>query len=179
MNSPIKLNGWEILLGACLMTACTARPPSDLGDNPPEIQLEGVGVKYFRGNELRAVVRAQQATLRRGSGDLTAQSARLRFLAQSDRPEIEVAAREAQGNLNSQQVVARGGVRIAEAGGAAGVTEAAALDAKAHRVSGDQPVDLVGAGYRIRSQKGFVLDFSAPGALALEGPIDTTVGGLP
>lgn len=138
-----------------------------------------MGVKYFHGSELRAVVRAAQATLRRSSGDVTAQSARLRFLSATDQPEIEVAAREAEGNLHSQLVKAKGGVRIAETGGAAGVTEAASLDAKARRATGSQPVDLVGAGYRIRSQQGFVLEFSAPGSLALEGPIDTTVGGLP
>jgi hypothetical protein len=154
------------------------RPPPVQEETSPEIQLEGVGVRFFRGNELRAVARAAHATFRRGNGDLAAQSVRLRFLAASDRPEIEVAAREADGNLHSQEAQAKGGVRIAETAGAAGVTEAASLDAKARRVSGTLPVDLVGQGYRIRAEKGFVLDFSTPGALALQGPIDTTVGGL-
>jgi hypothetical protein len=41
-------------------------------------------------------------------------------------------------------------------------------------------VDVVGEGFRIRGERGFTLDFAAPGALALEGPVDTTVvGGLP
>ncbi|MBI5545764.1 MAG: hypothetical protein HY901_17890 [Deltaproteobacteria bacterium] len=146
---------------------------------PPEIQLEGVGLKFFRGNELRAIARAQHATFLRNTGDGTAQSVRMRLLPASGRGEIEIVAREIQGNVRRQEATAQGGVRLAETGGAAGVTEVARLFSHERRVTGDRPVDLVAGGSRIHAAAGFSLDISTPGALALEGPIDTTIGVLP
>lgn len=179
MKSPFKLGPWPILLVG-LLAGCTPRPPAPQEETSPEIQLEGVGVRFFRGDELRAVARAAHATFRRGNSDLTAQTVRLRFLPTGERPEVEVCAREAEGNLKSQNAEAKGAVRIAETAGAAGVTEAASLDGKARRAAGTLPVDILGDGYRIRAEKGFALDFAAPGALSLQGPVDTTlVGGLP
>jgi hypothetical protein len=74
--------------------------------------------------------------------------------------------------------VAKGGVRVAEADGAAGVTSTAQLAGAEHHAWGEEPVDIVGEGYRIRAEHGFALDFSSPGNLELKGPIDTTVGGV-
>jgi hypothetical protein len=102
----------------------------------------------------------------------------MRFLAAStDRSEVELSAREIHGNIRTQQVAAQGGVRIAEAGGAAGVTETASLDGPAHLVTGGDPVDITGAGWRVHAQRGFRLDIAGAGSLALSGPIDTVVGG--
>ncbi|MGC4121855.1 MAG: hypothetical protein QM765_46205 [Myxococcales bacterium] len=163
---------------ASMVAGCDVRPPPVQEESNPEIQLEGVGLRFFRGNELRAVGRAAQATFRRSNGDLTAQSVRLRFLAALDRPEVEVAAREATGNLYSHVADAKGGVRIAQTAGAAGATEAASLDGKAQRASGTLPVDIVDEVYRIHAATGFVLNLANPGSLLLHGPVQTTVGGL-
>jgi hypothetical protein len=177
MNYLLKIGLWAIF-GA--LPACAGGPPVDLGEAPPEIQLEGVGFKFFRENELRAVGKASHATFMRDTGDGSAQSVRMRLLASADatdRSEVELAAREIHGNIRTQQVAAQGGVRIAEAGGAAGVTNTASLDGPAHLVTGKDPVDISGVGYHVHSDRGFRLDISGPGSLALSGPIDSTVGG--
>jgi len=177
MNSSVKLACWTLSLGALLSSGCYPSAAADPGDSAPEIQLEGVGLKYFRGNGLRAVGKARQASLRRSSGDLTAESARVRFLADEDRSEVEVTAPHSEGNLVTLQATARGGVRATEAPGATGETEAASLDGKTRLVSGDLPVDVFGQGYQLHAKKGFVLDLGSPSTLALQGPVDTILGG--
>jgi len=104
---------------------------------------------------------------------------RARFLASPDRSEIEVVTKELSGNIRTQQATARGGVRLAQTAGAAGITDSAKVDGTARLASGEDPVDVVGDGYRIHAERGFALDFNDPGKLSLLGPIETTLGGLP
>jgi lipopolysaccharide export system protein LptC len=159
------------------LSACTAHPPADLGEAPPEIQLEGVGFKFFRGNELRAVGKAVRATFMRDTGDGTAQNVRMRILPSPERGEIDVSATQVAGSVRTEQADARGGVRIADANGAVGLTDSAHLDGPAHKATGEEPVSIVGPGYRMHARSGFWLDMSEPGALSLKGPIDTTITG--
>jgi len=178
MNFPRNISPWAIVL-ACVTGLCCASPtPGDFGEAPPEILLEGVGFKFFRENELRAVGKATQATFMRDTADGSAQSVRMRFLATTDRSEVELTAHEVHGNIRTQQAEATGGVRIAEAGGAIGTTESAKLDGPARRVTGEKPVDIVGAGFRVHGDNGLLMSIAEPGSLALKGPTDTILGGL-
>lgn len=170
--------GLLALLAVLGAPACAATPPSDTGEMPPEILLKGVGFRFFRGSELRAVGRAEKATFKKDTGDGTAQGVRARFLPSESRSELEIVTRELTGNVRTQQAVATGGVRLSETGGAAGVTRSARLDGLIRKAEGDDPVDVVGAGYRMHAESGFALDFATPGGLTLLGPVDTRIGGL-
>lgn len=176
MNFLTKIRPWAVLVGSCTAWGCIARPPSDIGEAPPEILLEGVGFKFFRGTDLRAVGRASQATFLRDTGDGMAQNVRMRLLADPERPEIEIVTSNVTGNVRTQQATATGGVRAAEAGGAAGLTATARLDGVGRSATGDDPVDIAGAGYHVHADKGFLLNFAAPGGLALQGPVETRLG---
>jgi hypothetical protein len=172
----LKIGSWAVV-AACL-TGCYARSSADLEESPPEIQLEGVGLRFFRGNELRAVGRAQRATFLRNTADGTAQAVKVHFLASQDRPEIDLVAREVRGNTRTQDAIASGGVRLSRADGAVGTTERAHLAGAQKRADGELPVDVVGEGYRVHAVSGFTMDISVPGSLALRGPVEThLVGG--
>jgi hypothetical protein len=139
--------------------------------------MGGVGFKFYRGNELRAVGRAHTVTFKRDTGAGTADSVSTRVLAAPGRQDVDIDARRAEGNIRSQEATASGGVHVVEAGGMSGATESARLDGRTRSSTGDEPVEIVGDGYRILSQHGFRLNLAPPGALELIGPTNTILGG--
>jgi hypothetical protein len=165
------------LLG-CALAGCTA-PPADTGATPPEIILEGVGFRFFRGSELRARGQANVATFRRDTGDVTAHRVRLVVDRDGQGDTVRFDAVSASGNVHTQLAAAAGGVHLADAQGTRGTTERARLDGKAGRVDGRDPVDVVGSGFRMHGENGFVLDLVGEDGLLLKGPVTTLVRGTP
>jgi hypothetical protein len=152
-----------------------AQPPNE--PEPPELELQGVGFRFFRGEELRVVGRARAGTFRNDSSQVTAERVRLKFI----RPDgdLRVEAGSATGDLRSQLARASGGVRFFGADGTRAFTPRALIDGKEQRALGNDPAELVGNGLRSRSVYGFILDFAHPGALSFIGPTTTRLWEAP
>jgi lipopolysaccharide export system protein LptC len=142
----------------------------------PELALEGVRFRVWRGAELRVQGEARTATLRRDSSELVARDV-LAVLPRPDAP-IRITAPVGQGVLQLQTFEAHGGV-VVQRGRDVARTETARYEPLATGgavVRGDQPVELVGRGYRMDGT-GFSLDPDT-GDLQMWGPT-RLVAGLP
>jgi hypothetical protein len=161
------------------LAACPAEPPPAAAGVGPELELEGVGLRFFRGSELRAVGRSRTAAMERESGELKAEEIRLRLLPTASRQEVAMSAASGAGNIRSQEAEFWGAVRVKQAGGPEGATERAHLFGREHRATGTQPVELAGEGYRVHAEGGFSMELSDPGKLDLAGPTLTRALGAP
>ncbi|MFN7133367.1 MAG: hypothetical protein ACK4N5_14910, partial [Myxococcales bacterium] len=147
------------------------------GESPPELILEGVGMRLYRGSELRAIGSAQQASFRQAEGDVTAERGELRVLDRSDASreaaQTVVRARSVTGNLREQQADATGAVEIEDADGTRGATTRAHFDGVQKRASGSEPVSVVGRDERFTTdaEGGFNLDLRKGGKLSFVGPV--------
>lgn len=179
MKNRAKIARYAILAAALMAAGCSARPAVDAGVAPPEIVLEGVGFKFFRGSELRATGKANVATFRRDSGDVSAYRVKLNVRKAEGVQAVTLDAVSASGNVHTQLADAAGGVHLADSSDSRGTTERAHLDGKAGLVSGQDPVDVVGQGFRMHGENGFVLDLVRTDGLSLKGPVTTLVRGKP
>lgn len=159
--------------------ACPAEPGAAPAGGGPELELSGVGLRFFRGSELRAVGRSRTAALERESGDLKAQEIRLQLLPTASRGEVDMSAAAGAGNIRTQEADFWGAVRVKQAGGPEGATERAHLFGREQRAAGAAPVDLRGESYRVHAEGGFSMALTDPGKLDLSGPTLTRVEGAP
>lgn len=133
----------------------------------PEVRLEGVRFRLFRGEALRAEGTARTLTYQRESTGVRAEGLEVRLRERSG--EVIVTAPEGDGLVSARTFEARGGL-VATRGTDTATTPAARFDPAAGaegRIVGDQPVELTGKGYRMRGN-GFTLD-PAEGEIALRG----------
>lgn len=155
------------VLAVSLLASCGPERTGEVEKVGPELKLEGVTFRVWRGAELRVQGEAAQATLRRDSTELLAQD----VMATLPRPHpVHLAAREGAGVLETQIFEARGGVRLTRDRDVV-TTERARyepLPAGGARVTGDAPVEVDGPAYRLVGQ-GFTLD-PETGDLRLGGP---------
>jgi hypothetical protein len=139
--------------------------------------MVGVGMRLFRGSELRCEGRAKKVTYFRNSGTGVAQSVLLEIVRPAEeggKIDIEVAA--VQGDIRAQEAYGSQGVKVEEASGASGTTEKAHLLGHAKCVQGDAPVEIHGQGYKLQAANGFFLSLVEPSSLELQGPVVTLVG---
>ncbi len=115
--------------------------------SPPELRLESVQFRAYRGAELSASGTASQATYRRNSGEIQAAAARVTLPGQGT-PDLTVAAPALVGDLAARTWSASGGV-VLERGDATARTASARYAGSDGMVRGDEPVEVVGPGYRL------------------------------
>ena len=164
-----------VLAIACAFTACRSSQETEHAAVAPELKLEGVHFRVWRGAALRASGEARQVTLRRDTGEATAEDLRAELPAAGE--PVEIKAPTASGRLSSQEFTAQGGVVVTHGTERATTERARYLPGPSGRglVLGDDPV-VVERGALHLSGVGFSFD-PASGELQLGGPVATHAAG--
>lgn len=156
------------------MAVCSTAMPGCLPAKPvegqglvPELKLEGVRFRVYRGEDLRAFGEAASASLRRDSTELAARDVAA-TLPHGPAP-VRIAAPAGGGVLSDRVFTASGGVTLTRGDDVARTDRARYAPAGdgAGLVTGDAPVVVEGAGYRLEGP-GFTLD-PARGEIAVRG----------
>lgn len=156
------------LVGALIGTACQPSRPGESQDVAPELKLERVKFRVWRGADLRVTGEAATVSLRRDSSELRATD--VAAVLPRDPEPVHVTAPVGQGVLEEQRFQASGGV-VLRRGDQRALTESARYDPAPGGgaiVRGDQPVVLLGPTYRMDGT-GFTLD-PATGEVDVHGP---------
>ncbi len=153
-------------LGVGVLSGCGPVKPVEAREVVPELKLEEVRFRVWRGADLRVEGEAQRTSLRRDSTELQAQDL-LAVLPQKGEP-VTIRAPRGQGVLSSRVYSADGGVTV-ERGTDVARTPSARYEpvGDGGRVAGDEPLVLEGRGYRLEGT-GFLLD-PATGELDVRG----------
>ncbi len=160
----MRMNASLIAAAAALAAlGCGGAPRPSTEEVPPELRLEGVRFRVYRGDVLRAVGESETASLRRDSSELRARNLEA-TLPRGGIP-VRVTAPAGEGSLQSRSFQATGGVVVSR-GDDAARTERARYEPDG-LVRGDDPVVVAGRGYRLEG-KGFTLD-PAAGQIAVRG----------
>jgi lipopolysaccharide export system protein LptC len=163
---------------ALAASGCAGSGPQDQGVVPPELKLEGVRFRVYRGDLLRAFGEARTSSLRRDSSELRATELEATLPRAGPTP-VRVTAPTGQGSLVSRRFEASGGVVVARAGDAAR-TERARYEPPEEGdegdglVRGDDPVTVSGRRYQLTGN-GFVLD-PADGTIVVRGRASLAAG---
>lgn len=162
-------------LGVGVQPGCGPAKPVEAREVVPELKLEQVRFRVWRGTELRVEGEAQRASLRRDSTELRAEDL-LAVLPQGGEP-VRIRAPRGQGVLASRVFSAEGGVTV-ERGTDVARTPSARYQpvGDGSRITGEEALRLEGRGYRLEGT-GFVLD-PATGELDVRGQ-PRFVAGLP
>lgn len=158
---------WSATL-LCLFAACSRPPPPSSAPLPPDIQMDRVTMKQFRGSQTRVTVTAPHLEMMRSSGDFTMVDASVRLEAQG----ITVQAPHVAGNTGSGVLEGSGGLTLTTSDGVTGTTERARFD-KALGAEGGATSD---AGVHLEHPEftldatGFQVDF-ASGTATFEQPV--------
>jgi lipopolysaccharide export system protein LptC len=132
----------------------------------PELKLEGVRFRVYRGSELRAFGKAERVSLRRDSSELRAED--LEAVLPQSAPAARITAPEGQGVLGTRVFSASGGVTVTRGDDVARTERARYVPGPdGGRVLGDDPIVVEGPSYRLAGT-GFTLDPS-DGTLAIGG----------
>lgn len=132
----------------------------------PELKLEGVRFRVYRGEELRASGEAATATLRRDSTRVTARE--LVAILPGEGAPVRISAAQGEGTLGTRVFSATGGVVVSRRGDV-GRTASARYEPSgdAGVVRGDEPIVVEGEGYRLEGPR-FTLDPQS-GEIAIQG----------
>lgn len=150
----------------CGEAACQPSKSTGAQAVSPELKLDGVRFRVYRGSELRAFGRAARASLRRDSTELTA--ADLEAILPRSAPPVRITAPAGQGVLASRVFSASGGVTVARGDDVARTERARYVPGPdGGRVLGDDPIVVEGASYRLAGT-GFTL-LPADGSIAIGG----------
>jgi len=159
-----------------IASAAACRPSSapEAREVAPELRLQGVGFRIWRGTDLRASGEAAAVALRRDSTEIWAHDLVVSLPRPEGRP-VKVSAPEGEGTLQTRTFSARGGVTV-ERGGDVTRTERARYEPGpgGGTVRGDDPVVVEGRGYRLEGA-GFTLD-PATGDMDIGGPARLLAG---
>jgi hypothetical protein len=109
--------------------------------------MEVIQFRAYRGEDLSASGTASQAIYRRNSGEIEAATARV-TLPGHGTPDLTVSAPVLVGDLAARTWSARGGV-VLERGDATARTASARYAGPDGIVRGDEPVEVVGPGFRL------------------------------
>lgn len=150
------------------LAGCGSAGPSEAREVVPELKLEEVRCRVYRGETVRLTGEARSLSYRRDTGEVRAADLGALLLG-GDGPPAELAAPFGEGRLDERTFTVRGGVRVVR-GEDVARTERAAWDAGGSGgglVTGDRPVTVEGRGYRLDGT-GFTLD-PAAGELSIHG----------
>ena len=170
----MKSRTWTALGLALALAGCTAQAPADTGKAPPELVLQGVGFKFFRGSELTTVGHARSASFRSDTGDLGANRVKLRFLRPPENDMI-LEAGTASGNIRTKQADAENGVLLVDAEGTTVRTTKSHIDGNTRLATATDPVEVTGAGFRSQASGGFALELGGSRTLVFHGPVTSTL----
>jgi lipopolysaccharide export system protein LptC len=158
-----------------LLSACSPGPRTEQSAVAPELKLERVRFRVWRGDVLQARGEARQVTLQRDSGQLGADDVRVELPSRGEA--VVVTAPRAQGLLGSQRYTVDGGVEVTH-GEERAVTARAAW-APGPRgdgpVTGQDPVTVERGDLRLEGV-GFTFD-PRSGELEIGGPVRTQARG--
>jgi hypothetical protein len=160
-----------------LLPACKSSQKSGSTSVAPELKLERVHFRVWRGNLLRAQGDARRVVIRRDTNHATGSDVRAR-LAARDEP-VVVTAPTVEGDLSSQVYTGTGGVVVTHAGERA-TTERARYEpgpSGQGLVTGQDPVVVERGNLRLDGI-GFTFDPQS-GDLQLGGPVRTESTGAP
>lgn len=155
-----------ILLPACRSSQKLGSPPVT-----PELKLERVRFRIWRGDTLRAQGEARQVTVRRDTNHATASELRAELPARDQ--SVVITAPSAEGDLSSQVFTGQGGVVVTH-GGERAVTDRARYEpgpSGQGLVTGQDPV-VVERGNLTLQGVGFTFEPQI-GDLQLGGPVTT------
>jgi hypothetical protein len=139
------------------------------------MRLETLQFRAYRGADLSATGTAAQATYRRSSGEIEATFARV-MLPGRGTPDLTVSAPVLVSDLHARTWSARGGVMLERAGATARTASARYAGADGI-VRGDEPVEVVGPGYRLAGPS-FASD-PATGDVEIRGGVRLVGTGAP
>jgi hypothetical protein len=142
---------WRRAMPACfasilLLGGCDVADPL-VESRPPEVSLENVQFRAWRGADLAASGAAARTVYRRDPGTVVASAARV-TVPRPGMPDLAVSAPELVGDLGARAWSARGGVVLTR-GDATARTPTARWAESDGIVRGDEPVELTGPGYRL------------------------------
>jgi lipopolysaccharide export system protein LptC len=142
----------------------------------PELKLQGVRFRVYRGSELRAFGKAERVSLRRDSSEIRAGD--LEAVLPRSTPAARITAPEGQGFLSSRVFSASGGVTVTRGDDVARTERARYVPGPdGGRVLGDDPIVVEGPSYRLAGT-GFTLD-PADGAIVIGGGARLVAGARP
>ena len=152
-----------LLLLTALMGACGAPRPAGVApgaqepEQVPDVTLYGVRLQSFEGEHLVAAGRAERATYQRTSGNVVASRLVLRLPSRpggaprATTQGMEVRAGQLEGQLQSREADASGGVVLRTSTGIVARTTRAQMDGVTRNIRGQQPVTVQGPNYRHRA----------------------------
>jgi hypothetical protein len=161
-----------VSIAALSVAGCDATEPVAQA-RPPEVALEGVQFRAWRGAEVAASGTAARAVYLRDSGKVDAVDARV-TLPRPGTPDLEVSAPSLQGDLPARTWRASGGVVLTR-GDASARTPTARWAESDGLVRGDEAVVLSGPGYRLEGPS-FVAD-PRTGDVDVRGGVRLVAGG--
>jgi hypothetical protein len=167
LRSSIHFAGWILAVSVAALAGCSPSRTAEDRGAAPELRLEGVRFRLFRGDALRADGTASVLTYQRESTAVKGEEIRLRL--HDARGAVELTAPAGSGTVSARTFEATGGLQAIR-GTDTARTESARFDpgsGSGGQVVGDRPVELAGTGYRLRGN-GFTLDPSV-GEIALHG----------
>jgi lipopolysaccharide export system protein LptC len=145
---------------------CRPDKPAGSQGVSPELKLEGVRFRVYRGSELRAFGEASRVSLRRDSTDVRA--ADLEAVLPRSTPPVRITAPAGEGVLASRVFSASGGVTVTRGDDVARTDRARFVPGPdGGRVEGDDPIVVEGRSYRLAGE-GFTLT-PADGDIAIGG----------
>lgn len=154
-----------------LLAGCTTGAPASPEEPPaPDVRMEQVTMRQYRGATLEVSVTAPRFELMRDTGDFTMREATVRLLPQG----VTVTAPVLDGNLGAQTLEGRGGLVLEGADGVTGRAERARYERQAGPdgvASSDAGVHLE-AGPLTLDASGFRADF-ATGRAVFDEPVTT------
>lgn len=159
-------------LTALATAGCTGGSRSQSEAVPPELRLEGVRFRIYRGDVLRAEGESEAASLRRDSSELRARNV-VATLPRGGVP-VRITAPAGEGSLGSSTFSASGGVLVSRGEDAARTERARYAPQGSGLVEGDDPVVVSGRGYRLEGN-GFTLD-PAAGSIVVRGGARLSAG---
>lgn len=160
--------GLAVGLALGLGAGCQPAQPVEARDVVPELMLDGVRFRVWRGADLRVEGEARTASLERDSTELRARDVEA-VLPRGGDP-VRIAAPEAAGILSAHTFEAHGGVTVRHGDDVARTPSARYTpEGPGGMVRGAEALTVEGRGYRLEGT-GFTLDAATA---------DLTVGGSP
>jgi hypothetical protein len=140
----------------------------------PEIRLEELGFRAYRGGRVAATGDAAQAGYRRDTGDFILETMSVVLPEPDGGAEARLTAPLGRGNARARDLLASGGVKLVRGTDVATTEEARYLGSDG-LVHGDRPISVQGTGYVLAGPR-FVIDPKAQ-ALRIDGGARLLAGG--